>query len=136
MPPLKPEEEFLDVLQNIEFGIVKEFRRNGSLLDLDAKDAVAALIRLYRAEQEHRSAPNVPLGDAARRIFDSVRAICEWRLGRTGGMVPPEPGPPPGALNTPEEITLCLKRIERSIELWNKRAGRQGYLSFVAQYVR
>jgi len=132
---MKVEEQYQDLLQNIEFGIIREFRRDSSLLDQDAKEAVAALFRQYRAEQEQRSPPNVPMGERARRVFDNVRSICEWRLGRSGDVAAQELGPPPSTPNKPEEITLCLKRIEKSIEYWNKLAGRQGYLSFVAQYV-
>jgi hypothetical protein len=32
-------------------------------------------------------------------------------------------------------IVLCLKRIRKSIDRWNKEHGRQGYLKFVSQYV-
>ncbi|MGC9951052.1 MAG: hypothetical protein ABSF64_32235 [Bryobacteraceae bacterium] len=129
------EEEFQDVLQNIEFGIIQAFRADGSLLDLDANDAVAALIRRYRAEQEQRTPPPVRLGDKAQRIFDSTLPICEWRLGREGPSLPPEMGPAAAVPNTPDDIVTCLKRIQKSIDFWNKRNGRQGYLSFVAPYV-
>jgi hypothetical protein len=132
---MKVEDEFTDVLQNIEFGIVRVFRADNSLLDLDAKDAIAALIRHYRAEQEQRTPPEVPLGDKAQRIFDSVLPFCEWCLSRTGPVVPAELGPGPKVPNTLDEIGACLRRIQKSIDLWNKRNGRQGYLSFVAQYV-
>jgi hypothetical protein len=133
---MKIEEEYQDVLQNIEFGIIRVFRSDRSLLDLDAKDAIAALNRRYRAEQERRSPPDVRLGAQARRIFDSVLPICEWRLGRAGNAVPEDWGPYQAVPNTVDEIANCLKRIQKSIDFWNKRNGRQGYLSFVAQYVR
>jgi len=132
---MKVEDEFTDVLHNIEFGIMQVFRADRSLLDLDAKDAVAALIRHYRAEQEQRTPPEVRLGEKAQRIFDSVLPFCEWRLGREGPSLPPELGPGPKVPNTLDEIDACLRRIQKSIDLWNKRNGRQGYLSFVAQYV-
>src|ERR1017187_8641657 len=35
---MKVEDEYLDVLQNIEFAIMRVFRADRSLLDLDAKD--------------------------------------------------------------------------------------------------
>ena len=124
---MKVEDEYLDVLQNIEFGIIGVFRADRSLLDLDAKDAVSALIR---------HPPPTRLGDKAQRIFDSVRPICEWRLGREGPLLPPEMGPVPDVPNTVDEIVICLKHIQKSIDFWNKSNGRQGYLSFVAQYVR
>jgi hypothetical protein len=132
---MKVEDEYLDVLQNIEFGIIRAFRDDGSLLDLDAKDAVAALIRYYRAEQEQRKPPPARLGDKAQRIFASVLPICEWRLGREAPLLPAELGPAPAVPNTLEDIGTCLRRIQKSIDFWNKRNGRQGYLSFVAPYV-
>ena len=55
---MRVEDEYLDVLQNIEFAIVNEFRNDGSILDLDAADAVSALVRVYEAEAESRGAPN------------------------------------------------------------------------------
>jgi hypothetical protein len=132
---MKVEDEYLDLLQNIEFSIIRVYRADGSLLDLDARDAVAALVRHYRAEQEHRNPPPIPLGDKAQRVFDSVLPICEWRLGREGPVLPAELGPTPAVPNTLDEIGACLKRIQKSIDLWNKRNGRQGYLSFVAAYL-
>lgn len=34
-----------------------------------------------------------------------------------------------------DEIIACLKRIRKSIEHWNRRGGRQGYLNFASQFV-
>jgi hypothetical protein len=132
---MKVEDEYLDVLQNIEFGITRVFRADGSLLDLDVKDAVAALMRHYRAEQEQRRPPDVRLSAQAQRVFDSVLPICEWRMGRKSPSAPEELGPGPTVPNTLDEINLCMKRIRKSIEFWNESNGRQGYVSFVAQYI-
>ena len=47
----------MDVLQNIEFGIVEVYRADPSLIDIDAKDAIDALVRRYRADRiiaDHR----------------------------------------------------------------------------------
>ena len=34
-----------------------------------------------------------------------------------------------------EEIVQCLKRIRHSVEFWNKKNGRQGYLNFIVEHV-
>ena len=60
---MKVEDEYTDVLQNIEFGIIQVSRADRSLLDLDAKDAVAGLIRHYRAEQAQHTPPELRLGE-------------------------------------------------------------------------
>jgi hypothetical protein len=45
------------------------------------------------------------------------------------------PGPAPEPIKV-EEILLCLKRILKSVNRWNKSAGQRGYLTFIVQYVR
>ena len=130
---MRVEDEYPDVLQNIEWAIVSEFRKDSSILDLDARDAVGALVRQYEAEVESRGAPHTPLSDRAGRIFESARAVCEWRLGRA-----PESLQLPRATAAPlgaTDLVRCLKRIRKSIDRWNRECGRQGYLSFVAEYV-
>ena len=58
---MRVEDEYFDVLQNIEAVIVDEFQQDRSILDLDARDAVNALARHYEAESESRSASGAPL---------------------------------------------------------------------------
>ena len=93
------DETNLDVLQNIEFGIIQVYRADKSLLDFDVKDALDAMVRHYRAEEEQRSPPAMRLGDRAQRVFSSVQAFCEWRLGRApfpgdGSLPESTKGPP------------------------------------------
>jgi hypothetical protein len=78
----EPEEEELDILQNLEFAIVQVYRADRSLLDLDVKDAIDALIRHYHAEEELHTPPVLRVGAKAGQVFTSVQGICEWRLGR------------------------------------------------------
>jgi hypothetical protein len=131
---MRVEDEYFDVLQNLESAIVNEFRQDRSILDLDARDAANALVRHYEAEVEARGAPRAPLSDRATRVFEAVRPICEWRLGRA-----PAPDKSPSEFDaslTAAQLVLCLKRIRKSIDFWTKEGGRQGYLNFVSEYVR
>jgi hypothetical protein len=131
------EDTYLDVLQNIEFGIVRVYRERPELTDWDALNATEALIRGYTAESRGRSRPNIRLSDLPQLVFDSVEAMCEWRLGRerpfAEGNQPVEMEMEP---KTTDEIIACLKRIRKSIKRWNKEGGRQGYLNFVSEFVR
>jgi hypothetical protein len=125
-------EEHLDVLQNIEAGIVQVYRADRSLLDVDVKDALDALVRLYRAEEEGRTPPATRLGARAGRIFASVQPVCEWRLGRSpapGETAIVDPGIPVAGL------VECLREIQKSVPRWSQQGGRRGYLQFVSQYV-
>jgi hypothetical protein len=45
------EEKYFDVLQNIEFGIVRVYRQRSDLVDFDVEQALSGLIREYKANQ-------------------------------------------------------------------------------------
>ena len=50
----KFEEEYEDVLQNIEFGIVRVYREHPQMTDYHALSAVEALVHGYHAESQGR----------------------------------------------------------------------------------
>ena len=128
----KLDETNLDLLQNIEFGIIQVYRADKSLLDFDVKDALDALVRHYHSEEEQRRPPVMRLGDRAQRVFSSVQAFCEWRLGR--GPSPGE-GPSPESAKSIAEVVECLRKVQKSVPLWSQRGGRQGYLNFISPFL-
>jgi hypothetical protein len=127
------EEEHLDVLQNIEFGIMQIYRAEKDLIDADALDAVDALVRHYVAEENGRQASEHRLTGKPVRVFLSVKEMCEWRLGRQNLAADSGYGPTPPI--TVPELVRCLRRIQKSIRRWTEVGGRTGYLEFVSQYV-
>ena len=128
------ENQYFDVLQNIEFAIIEEFRRDPAILDLNVRDAVNVLARQYESEEEGRTPPRAQMPDRPRTVFDAVRTVCEWQLGRPCGPVPAKDDPPMPDI-TAAEMAACLKRIRKSVDRWNKESGTRGYLNFVRQYV-
>src|ERR1039457_3430274 len=132
---MRLEDEHLDVLQNIEFAIVTEFREDGSILDLNVLEAVNALVRHYEAGMEGRRPPEPRLSDLSRRIFVSVGAICEWRLGRDPGPGPDITARPNSEPTTNEENGTCLKRIHKSIGRGTRESGKRGYLEFAGRFI-
>ena len=132
----KVEEEFEDVLQNLEFALVQVYRAYNEMTDWEAETAVAALIRTYNAEAQRRTHPNLNLKPLAQEAYDNVQAMCEIRLGRL--TLANESGE---ALDIPiepisvNELLLCLKRIRKSIQRWNKEGGRRGYFEFVGRFL-
>lgn len=117
------------MLQNIEFCIVEEYRADRLLLDMDARDAVDALVRHYRSEEEQRTPPEQRLSARAQLVFDNVLRICEWRLGRIE-----LPGDPVKRIPI-SELVRCLRKIQKSIQRWGKQRGNRGYLEFVSPYM-
>lgn len=131
---MKFEEEYEDVLQNIEFAIVSVYRQQPALLDYDVETALNSLGRSYR----HGEAPPPPEGfnDRQKAVYTRVKAFCDLRLGKDD--LSDEEGNAmdiPLKTVTPDEIVACLKRIQKSVQMWTKKAGRQGYLKFVDGFI-
>ena len=130
------EDQYFDVLQNIEIAIVAIYNDDPDLLDVEVLDAIDALIRTYAWEKDGRGAPTLRLSDRAQRVFDASRRMCEWRLGRQSlnpDMVERDDAKPDDL--TVSDVVLCLQRIRSSVRLWNKQGGRQGYLDYVRQFL-
>ena len=79
---MKVEEQYFDVLQNIETAIVSVYQIDTRLLDLDVLDALDVLIRNYALEEQGAGTGTSRLSGPAQRVHDVARRICEWRLGR------------------------------------------------------
>ena len=130
------EDQYLDVLHNIESGITMVYRKEPDLVDFDVENALNALVRHYSAEMQGRSASPARLNPLAQAVYDSVWNMCEWRLGR-GEIGHTKEGaslPQPPSIQI-DKIIACLKRIRKSVQRWNKEGGRRGYLTFVEEYV-
>jgi hypothetical protein len=132
------EEQYQDVLQNIEFAIVGTYHeRPEEISDWSVEAALDALIRAYGAEHTGRTLRPARLSEAEQMIYDRVHGMCEWRLGREQPQVE-------GASSilqeitpkTLDEIVACLKRVRTSVKRWHKSGGRRGYLDFVSAFIR
>lgn len=129
-------EQFLDVLQNIEYAILSVYEHEADLLDLDVIDALDALVRRYVAEEGDRTPPKLRLSERATWVYEAAEQVCELRLGRNvADGDEPDALVPSVQLNTVADILVCLKRIRKSVHLWNEQAGRQGYLSYISEFV-
>ncbi len=130
---MRLEEKNLDILQNIEFAIVSVYEDHPTLLDYRVMGALDALVGAYRAESRGHTQKQISLEDEEREIFDRVKSVCEWRMGRTqnpNGLEVPQVEP-----RSLDEILSCLRKVRKSVDKWNSRGGPQGYLRFVSQYV-
>ena len=133
---MKVEEQYFDVLQNLETAIVTAYDHNPRLLDFDVMDALNVLIRSYTLEERGVSPRLPPVSGPSQPVLEATWRICEWRLGRQA-LNPADRGG--GRLTTGHlsvgELVLCLKRIRNSVRLWTERGGRQGYLDYVRHFL-
>jgi hypothetical protein len=129
------EEDYQDVLQNLEATIIMFWQENPDLIDAEVETALDWLIRLYNAQIQGRSFSR-PLRGISRQVAEDVKSMCEIRLGRS--QLRDEEGNAILDLGniTLDEIVECLKRIKSSVNFWTKERGRQGYLNFVKQFIK
>ena len=125
------EDKYLDVLQNIEMAIVSVYREHDDLLDYDVDKVLNLLWTEYRNEKRAGRMSVPKLSDNAQMVYERVKEMCEWRLGRSNkeknsGWFKAKSEP-----ISVDEMMDCLKRIRKSVDLWNKEGGRQGYLYFI-----
>lgn len=123
------EDQYIDVLQNIEWALLSLVKDHPELSDHDMLRIIEQALTYYKSQQRGNLViAQSKLTDIRQDIFERILSMCEWRLGRL---------PPPDkqiACNpiTIEELILCLKRIEKSIKFWTKQGGRKGYINFAA----
>lgn len=129
-------EKLFDVLQNIEAAILDVYDTDATLLDLDVMDALDALQRRYAAEEQGRTPPALRLSERARHVYDSMERICAWRLGH-GELNEGDAASrlAAGEASSIDDVLASLKRIRKSVRLWNEQGGRQGYLEYVRQFL-
>ena len=124
--PTAFEDKYLDVLQNIEYGLLSMVKDHPQLCDHDMLRVIEQALIYYKSRpRESASAFQHKLAHPQQEIFSRVITMCDWRLGLR---------PLDHELQcTPiseEELLLCLKRIEKSIKFWTKQGGRRGYITF------
>jgi hypothetical protein len=123
------EEENLDILQNLESAVVNIWRRHREMSDYTAARAYEAVFELYRAEARGHQPKPCSLTGLDLEVFDALKIICEYRLGRgkISGDDSSEPVPP-----VPVDTLLdCLRKLRKSVERHTKQGGRQSYLTFI-----
>lgn len=131
---MRIEEEHPDVLQNIEFAVATLYRKHSDMTDYSVMRTLEALIDFYSAERAGRKPKPAVNSALESTLFDHTRTMCEWRLGRRPLNDQDKPEPP--ATIDLDTLIACLKRLQKSVNKWNKHGGRQGYLQFMSQFVK
>jgi hypothetical protein len=131
------EDEYLDVLHNLEFSIQSVYSQHPSLLDYDVDAAINKLITEYQQEQKGGSArtPRALSNAGQNSLYEAIQEMCNLHLGRTGLHTEDNEELAVSGISL-QELILCLKRIRKSVNTWTARNGRQGYLNFTKEYVK
>ena len=133
---MRVEEEYMDVLQNIEFAVKAGFDIYPDLTDYAVQRVYEALIDCYTAEVRDRPPKSQNLDEKEQIIYTEVKKFCDWHLERKDDLFTSDSGEVPSPCPTaPEEMILCLKRLVKSVQNWTRRHRRQGYLKFISQFI-
>ncbi len=122
------EQEYEEILQNIELEIVTYYRQEPELIDLEVQNSIEWVARLYGGEAEGKTLSPRPINGLSAEVAHRVKDKCDMlKQLSIDGVI--------HTSATPAEITACLKRILSSIKFWNKKNGRQGYLEYIAKFI-
>lgn len=122
------EDEFLDVLQNIEAVVVMFYRKHRELSDRNILRVYEAVLGAYSAEHLGRKPHAWTPEPFEQDVYNAVMSVCEIRLGRGRGRL---------AASSPidvDDLFRCLKRLRGSVQKWIKRYGGRGYLDLIDQF--
>ena len=133
---MKIEDEFLDVLQNLEIAILSVYHDHPQLTDSEVTRTLQALGDVYVAETLGRRPRDYNLSPLENELLSRLQDMADWRLGRRSSPDGNEDHiseiPPP---LTKENMISCLGRILKSVKKWNKHYGVRGYLDFINDHV-
>ena len=130
------EDQYNDPLRSMEIALVKTYRQHEAMTDWETLNALNSLIRMYTAEQRRRKSPALNLKPLAAQSFAALKLTCDGWLGRApladefGQVVELDDN-----TLTLTEVINCLKRIRKSVEMWQKEGGTRGYFNFVDQFL-
>lgn len=127
---MNPTEDHLDVLQNIEFAVAEVWKENPALNNYNVMRAYECAFEHYRALSREQQPKASTLTGLDGEVFQKVKEMCDWRLGLSKTEKPEELPPIPL-----EDMLACLRKLRKSVELWTKQGGRQGYLQFIDQFL-
>jgi lysyl-tRNA synthetase class II len=131
---MRIEEEHEDVLQNIEFAVARLYQSNPDMTDYAVLRTYEALVQTYSAEVTGRPAKPYAAEGIEAKLLHDVKQMCEWRLGRIEMPSAELDDQKLDPTDVPT-LVLCLKRLVKSVKMWTKHRGRQGYLNFMSQFV-
>lgn len=126
-------DEDLAPLRDLESTILALWKQHPEMSDYVASRAYEAAFQFYRARLRGHEPkrPTEPGLDA--EAFAAVQQTCETLLTSGPTAVKGLPDSGPVAL---DKLVDLLRELRRSAERHTAIQGRQGYLSFVAKYVR
>ena len=127
----------LDVLMNIENVVLNAFREDRSMLDKDVMKAYDALETFYRYKVKGKSANPPKLEYLSLELYNNIQEVLEV-VGALNDEVNPQTTRRRFSRvafkkeeTYDEKILAAVRRLQKSLKLWNGEKGATGYLDFI-----
>jgi hypothetical protein len=124
--------DYLDILQNIEFAINEIDNNEPKKQDGEVMVAIERLISRYEREQKKLPKLPVPLSGNSLAFFEAMESACEFRMHRTSLY---EIQIEDNAMIPVRLIVPILKRLQTSMRLWNGKNKHRGYLNYISNFI-
>ena len=133
---MRVEEEFENVMMNIEMQVVDIARQNPKMTDWDVEKVYNALLKKYRAILKGRDVKEVSLGAPSDDLYFQVESVCDWLTGDAGFQNKDGDDVELGLEKVShEDMVACLKRLRKSLKMWTKEGGRAGYINYISEFI-
>jgi hypothetical protein len=129
-------EDHAQALLPLELRILAAAESDATIIDLHIQDAIRLVARRYHLEREG-AAFRLPkrLDPRVEQIFREVETLCEWHLRRTAAPPPTWPVSADWEGVGIDALVAALRRLAKSIGIWNERGGRRGYVDYIREFL-
>lgn len=123
----QPEQEdiYFDQLFELEQSIIEVFRKTPDLIDLEVLSALDATIMNYKNFKRGFSQKSFNSTEIIQSVYENIETICKELISSETNVKE----------ISIDELLWCLRRIKKSLKMWNKNMGRQGYLNFIDEHI-
>jgi len=118
------EDQYLDILQNIEFGIYAVYKKQGNITDRDAETALEYLFEMGKAQLDLPSKFLTTLPPNVQSVVDVVDDILKMRETVTRQKEPLM------------KKLKCIYRVLDSVRTHYSLSDEYSYLNFIGQFLR
>lgn len=113
-------ERYMDVLQNLESFSSSCYQDNQTALyDNDVLGVYQVLLKYVKARLTNYPLPANNLKGLSLNLYEEMLEVVKFHENSYSLL----------------EIQECLKMLEKSLKLWTRERGSQGYLKFISQFV-
>jgi hypothetical protein len=129
---MKIDDTMIGLLKDFETAVIDHWHTNRDLSDHAVTRVYEAAAQVYDAELRGRRPRPHGLTGSELDLFENVRSVAEYRLGR---------GPRTGRATADvvpqplEGVHRAFRELVKSVGARTERGGRQGYLTYVEPFI-